>query len=316
MIFKTALSAWQACSELRRRRARYKDYTYGRQWDDIIIDNETGQLIKEGAVAERSGRIPITNNLIRQLVKTVVGRYRNVRRENQGKLKPELSHLYDVNRLDELDCRLLEEFLISGCAIQRITKECRREGKVETFVDNVCPADFFINSVQDPRCWDIQLIGMLHDMSMPEVIMKYAHGDRQRAAELRKIFTEATIIGTENCNIGGDTGKTDRPFFYSPTGRCRVIEVWTLESCETLRCHDTENGTYYECHVSNVEDIGKENALREEKKRSKINMKWCINTFWRCHIFSPDGKEIDNFVSPYKHGEHPFVVKLYPMIDG
>lgn len=316
MIFKTALSAWQACSELRRRRTRYKDYTYGRQWDDIITDSETGLPVKEGTVAERSGRIPITNNLIRQLVKTVVGRYRTVRRENQGKMKPEIQHLYDVNRLDELDCRLLEEFLISGCAIQRITRECRREGTVETFVDNVCPADFFINSVRDPRGWDIQLIGMLHDMSMPEVIMKYAHGDRNRAAELRKIFTEAALYSSENGNIGGDTGKEDSPFFYSPTGRCRVIEVWTLESCETLRCHDKERGTYYECHVSNLEDLEKQNALRAEKNRSGINVKWSVKTLWRCRIFSPDGKEIDNFVSPYPHGEHPFVVKLYPMIDG
>ncbi len=36
--------------------------------------------------------------------------------------------LREVNQLDELDARMLEEFLISGCAIQRVVYEKRFEG--------------------------------------------------------------------------------------------------------------------------------------------------------------------------------------------
>ncbi len=316
MIFNTAFKAWQSCDELRVRRNRYKSYTYGRQWDDIIVDRETGKRLREGTVAERSGRKPLTNNLIRQLVKTVVGRYRRLRDEKDEERTAFLSHLYEVNRLGELDCRLLEEFLISGCAIQKISRECRKEGLIETYVDNVSPNDFFINAVRDPRGWDIQLVGMLHDMSLPEVIMKYAHGDRDKAAEIRKIYGECFKSFSMENDLGGARNESDRPFYLSQTGRCRVIEVWTLESCEVLRCHDTKTGIYYECHSSLTDDLDKENELRDKNGEEKIEYQWNLKTLWRCRIFAPNGKEIDSFVSPYSHGEHPFVVKLYPLIDG
>ena len=147
----------------------------------------------EESIAMRTGRQPLTNNLIRKLVKTIIGRYRAIRNGANDEKSEELKELYRLNHLDELDCRLLEEFLISGCAIQRVTVECRREGKVETFVDNVSPGDFFINTVKDPRGWDVQLIGMLHDMSLAEVVMRYAHGDRKRAADIRKIYGECNL---------------------------------------------------------------------------------------------------------------------------
>ena len=125
-----------------------------------MIDCSTGKAVREGLIAERSGRKPITNNLIRQLVKTVVGKYRNMRDEKEVERSEYLSHLYSLNRLDELDCRLLEEFLISGCAIQRISRECRKDGVIETFVDNVCPNDFFINSINDPRGWVTDMVSI------------------------------------------------------------------------------------------------------------------------------------------------------------
>lgn len=316
MIFNTAYKSWQNCSELRQRRSRYKSYTYGRQWDDIVIDSSTGKAVREGLIAERSGRKPITNNLIRQLVKTVVGKYRNMRDEKEVERSEYLSHLYSLNRLDELDCRLLEEFLISGCAIQRISRECRKDGVIETFVDNVSPNDFFINSIKDPRGWDTELVGMLRDMSLPEVVMRYARGDRARAGEIRRIYGECFKNYSYETEFGTNDGGKSSEFFLSPTGRCRIVEVWTLESCEVLRCHDMKSGRYYECPVADEKLIAEENESRIKNAEPEIRTKWSVNTLWRCRIFAPNGVEIDIFLSPYRHGEHPFVVKLYPMIDG
>ncbi|MGN1173382.1 MAG: hypothetical protein ACI4SO_06300 [Muribaculaceae bacterium] len=315
MIFDIAYSAWENCRDLRARRKRNKDFTYGRQWGDVIYDPVTKGYMAEESIAMRTGRQPLTNNLIRKLVKTIIGRYRAIRNVASEEKSEELKELYRLNHLDELDCRLLEEFLISGCAIQRVTVECRREGKVETFVDNVSPGDFFINTVKDPRGWDVQLTGMLHDMSLAEVVMRYAHGDRKRAADIRKIYGECNMTYGVNEPLGmGDV--SDNEFFVSPTGRCRVIEVWTLESCETLRCHDYRTGEYYECPAAQESEINAENARRQEKGLKPIEVLWNITTEWRCRIYAPNGEEIDSFVSPYAHGNHPFVVKLYPLIDG
>ena len=74
-ILKSAYRAWSAAGDLRRRRARYKRYTYGDQWSDLVRDSR-GRLVTERDQLTASGKRPMINNLIRQLVKTIVGRYR------------------------------------------------------------------------------------------------------------------------------------------------------------------------------------------------------------------------------------------------
>ena len=75
-LLKSAYDTWLAADTLRRRRLRYKRFTYGDQWSDIVADN-AGGCCEERHLLIDSGRRPLTNNLIRQLVKTIVGRYRN-----------------------------------------------------------------------------------------------------------------------------------------------------------------------------------------------------------------------------------------------
>ena len=121
-MMNKALEAWTACAELRARRERYKRFTYGRQWDDPVRDPDTGKVTTEREVLSRDGRPPLTNNMIRQLVKCVVGRFRVYRQTSEEAIKADrhLARLHIDNELDELDSRLLEEFLISGAAVQRI----------------------------------------------------------------------------------------------------------------------------------------------------------------------------------------------------
>ena len=80
-VLALAYKAWQNGESLRNRRNRYKQYTYGQQWNDLVRD-EHGNLITEGELAVKDGKRPMTNNLIRQLVKCVVGRFRNSLYEN------------------------------------------------------------------------------------------------------------------------------------------------------------------------------------------------------------------------------------------
>jgi hypothetical protein len=75
-ILTAAYKSWRDASILRSKRNRHKLYTYGKQWEDPVIDGN-GNIMTEREFAIKSGKKPMTNNLIRQLVKCVVGRFRN-----------------------------------------------------------------------------------------------------------------------------------------------------------------------------------------------------------------------------------------------
>ena len=140
-MIDTAYRAWLAGARFRARRERYKRFTYGDQWSDIVEDAE-GRLMREDRLIRLSGKRPVTNNLIRQLVKNIVGRYRTRCAEAAVYAGPHIGKLAKRNALAELDSRLIEEYLISGCAIQRIVAEPRFRGDV-VWIDNVVPRAFF-----------------------------------------------------------------------------------------------------------------------------------------------------------------------------
>ncbi|MCM1483729.1 MAG: hypothetical protein NC043_05295 [Muribaculaceae bacterium] len=115
-VLDTAMEAWCAGAELRARRDRYKRYTYGHQWNDPVTSPD-GRVITEGELASESGRRPLTNNMIRQLIKCVTGNFRSRLHDSSLPMATPDSVPEEVaarNLLDELDCRMLEEFLISG----------------------------------------------------------------------------------------------------------------------------------------------------------------------------------------------------------
>ena len=51
-VLDAALKAWMSWGEIRRRRRRNKDFTYGRQWGDLVKD-DNGQWIAEGDLLAR-----------------------------------------------------------------------------------------------------------------------------------------------------------------------------------------------------------------------------------------------------------------------
>ncbi len=273
-----AREAWLAADGLRRRRDRQKRYTYGDQWSDSALETD-GYPLSEREVLARKGRRPMTNNLIRQLVKTVVGRYRSMAADGD---------LYDTspgslearNALPELDARMLEEFVISGCAIQRITAEHRPAGR-GVWIDNVSPEAFFVNDFRDPRGLDIDFIGMLHDMTLGEILNRFGRGRRDRCERLRRLYTSAAMAESyQPLPASGYVPSTD--FYRARVGRMRVIEVWQLAATPS----------------------------NDACGRHFMDMRW------RCTWLAPDGTVLGSSQSPYRHGSHPFAVKFYPLTDG
>lgn len=307
-ILQAAHQAWLSASKLRAQRLRNKRFTYGDQWIDTVV-NSQGQRVSEWEHYCSLEGSPITNNVLRQLVKTIVGRFRsryidppipdNSPQVATGKKSSGL--------LDELDSRALEDFLISGCCIQRVDRD-QQLFKIETKVTNVNLNRFFINAIHDPLARDCEIIGQIHDLSVAELMKRVAQGSRRKAAWLRRLYSENAIdrIADFTARIGADS-QSGIDFWHSRGNKCRAIEVWTLESHEVLVCHDSHTARAFLAPLSQLRDI---------KSNAHITYRWDIATTWHCRWFSPMGDVLCEYDSPYKHGKHPFVVKLYPLTDG
>ncbi len=277
-VLHAAYNAWMAAAPLRACRLRNKRYAYGDQWADVVRDAQ-GRWVTERAFYTRNGREPITNNLIRQLVKTIVGRFRaQVIDERPARLPDKLKSIHETNRLDELDSRALEEFVISGCCVQRV-HTLPGEAAV---VENVGLSRFFVNAMTDVRGRDCELVGQLHDMSLARLLQQLQCTSRRQASWVRRLYSDHADERTAQMAtaLGADV-QTGTDFWYSRTGKCRAIEVWTLDS-------------------------------REQMSRGT----WTVTMVWHCRWFTPMGDLLAEYDSPWPHRSHPFVVKMYPLIDG
>lgn len=272
-----ARSLWTVRSALTRKRERLKQFTYGDQWRDTVRDYN-GVAVPERELLARDGMRPLTNNLIRRLVKTIVGRYRDVA-ETSGWYDTAPGSRDSAGLHDELDSRLLEEFLISGQAIQRVGDDNPLMHYLPT-VENVAPDVFFVNDFRDPRGYDVDVVGMLHDMSPGEMIMRFGTSPGMKAgieAIIGRAEAESADYGSRLSKAGD---AQSRPSFgRARQGRVRIIELWTRE--------------YFAGSNSSVAGL-----------------------VWRCRWLTPDGYVIADYRSPWRHGRHPFIFKFYPLIDG
>lgn len=271
-----AYEAWLAASQFRADRDRQKRYTYGDQWIDKV-DDHTGNLVSEHELLLREGRRPLTNNLLRRMVKTIVGLYRR-RAAASDTYDADPAGMHALNYAAELDARMLEEFVISGCAVQRVYDE-NRLGHYGVWVDNVDPRRFFCSNFNDPRGFDIDLVGMLHDMTLPQLFNRFGRGSHEKATRFAALV--GSDAGSNAESLLGLTSPGSVEFFSARPGTARVVEVWEL--------------------------VGRPSTVRG---RMRMDMKWL------CRWIAADGTLLDEHYSPFAHRSHPFVVKLYPLIDG
>ncbi len=309
-LLSAAYDAWSAMSALRQRRSRCMRFTFGSQWDDIV-QTPTGPMTAE-QFAVTSGRRPLTNNLLRRLVKSVIGRFR-YSRPAPDTLPDDLRHVYEENNLDELDCRSLEEFLISGCVIQRVApgRSLRGSG---IRVDAVSPDSFFATPVADPRGWDTEIVGMIHDWSLAETVIRLAGDDMRLAADIRSHYARLQQPGADCI---ATSLSADYSFFHpSDPRRCRVIEVWSLEASEIIECRDPLSSSIYTVPVSGLKRIEAINRKRAADRRKPIRYKWVPRTEWLCRWFAPDGTVLLSHSADATGGSHPFHFRFYPLLDG
>ena len=324
--------------QYRKDRARCKNYTYGKQWNDIITVD--GKQMTEEEYIKMQGSIPLKTNLIRRLVRNVIGLWRSQDKEptcvardrKEMKLGETLSTLlqynWKVNRNSEVNARTMEEFLISGLAIQR--KVCMwKNERYDCYTLPVQPDAFFINTdMKDYRGWDTNFIGEVYDMDIMTACSLYAKKPEDYT-KLREIYKNCHDRGylTEYCGRFGYHDQRNIDFlFTADPNMCRVIEIWRKEYKERYRCHDYNTGKFFKIEVEDYEtmvsSVNKQRLIDAkqfgipEDEVPLIKAEWFIDDYWYYYIMAPTGEVLDEGESPYQHKSHPYVFKAYPFIDG
>lgn len=315
-VLTQAKNTWEAMAPLRQRRERYLRFTYGRQWDDPVVDPVTGRTVTERQLLAKDGRTPLTNNLLRQLVKSIVGRFRSVGADITA-FEPEtavvgIAGARQPDTLTEKDARLLEEFLISSMAVQRVGTDEYSRNKYLPVVENISPAQFFVNAFRDPCGSDITLVGAIHRMQPEEVVMRWGGSRRQVAMSLLeqlKALAEGSGATDDWPGVADEFGAAQG------AGLVGVVEAWRLEPFESYRVHDPEAATFGTVAVSEAEKLRAENRRRRKAGRPLLIMRWQLTRRWVGRWYLPDGTLLDT-VRDTGTVTHPFVVKFYPLVDG
>ena len=337
-VLMEAQQFWDNMSRFRKDRERNKRYCYGDQWGDII--HVDGQDMTEEEYIKSQGNVPLKNNLIRRLVKNVLGVYRSQSKEpictardrDEQKLGETMTTILQcnmqMNRMSEVYARTMEEYLISGFVVHRKWYGWRND-KLDCWTDYVQPNNFFIdNNMRDFRGWDCSCLGEVHDISFEQLCQQFAHSpeDYNRLAAIYATARNRGALITQ-CERFGYSRLQNYDFLFTndPT-RCRVIEVWRKESKPRYRCHDYNNGDVYKIDVEDygvmVADVNASRLQRgleagmQKEDIPLIKAEWFMDDYWYYYYLTPFGDILDEGESPYEHKSHPYVFKAYPFIDG
>lgn len=337
-ILMEAQGYWSNMDRFRRERERNKNYTFGKQWNDIICVD--GKQMTEEEYIKEQGNIPLINNHIHRLVKQFLGVYRSQAKEptcfardrEEQKLGETMSTVLQynmqLNQMQELNARTMEEYLISGLAVHRKWYGWR-DDMLDCWTDYVNPKNFFIdNNMRDFRGLDVSMVGEVHDVSFETLCGCFAESpaDVKRFREIYSMAHNRGVLRTFGEQFGYSRLENIDFLFTSDPTRCRVIEVWRKETKPRYRCHDYNNGDVYKIDIEDyeemVEAVNNERIERgvaqgmPEDEIPLIKATWFMDNYWYFYYLSPFGDILREGETPYEHKSHPYVFKAYPFIDG
>lgn len=274
----------------RSERARCKRYVYGRQWDDMILAD--GKKISEEQFICRQGQVPLKNNILRRILRNVVGLYHarykvpQLSSKDSGIKGEELREInfrrrqwFQQNHMEELAPRLLEEFLISGMAVAKVEYEK---------IIPVTPDNFFFHSDgYDPRGDDLDLIGEVHHVGFNTLLEKFC----ETADDYRRV---AAIY-----HASDTTG-----------GSCRIIEVWHKEVELFGILHNEADATL---NIGRMQEIMSALKADGDANESACRIRSIVRSGWRRLWFAENGALLRQCGL---RESHPYVFKAYPFLDG
>lgn len=331
---------YDSLQDFRKNRERCKNYYFGDQLSDKVPDPLGCGFVSEENLMRRQGITPMSLNIIRKAVKAVLGVYCQsnfeplaiARDRDEQKLGEMMSvameYVYQNQNLPEINTRGCEEFLLSAMPGFRVGFDINQERK---------SSDVVVSLIDDNRIGfdpnttgqyfeNISCIGYLHDMSIGEVLAKFAHSPVE-TTQIRQIYKDCEMQYTVTGQTFSKDKRRSQIDFYRPlqSEQCRVIEIWTKEQFDSFYCHDTAKGEQY--FVSTIEE---QNIITENNRRilemvqaggtaedaALIDYEYRIEEKWVVRYLTPTGYVLLQEETPYAHGSHPFVIGAFPLVDG
>lgn len=334
-------SCWNSLDEARRKMRRSLMYSYGDQWGDYVTDPDTLARITEGELIKKNGKVPLKNNMIAPILSNIDGQLRQnlmrpvcvARDQSEARVGEMMSiaieYVHDINEVEELDADSMRMLLNGGMTAQRIEFGVNpSKDKRDVWIHSVNPSRLFFNTnLEDVRMWDVTCVGELLDLPLEDVLAHFGTTPekKQRIKEIYGSLSPSVYGGSRA--MQGEESRNLSFYIASHSWLCRVILGWKLESRDAYRWNDTRNGSwgYMPYNDESKKEIEAENERRraESGKKSRsdddlllVEYEFATERYWYYRYMTPFGDILQEGRSPYWHGEHNYVLHLYPLVQG
>jgi len=333
----------------RNQADRSARYYKGEQWGDPVeIKDCFGctKTITEEEYIKSQGRPALKHNLIRPIVRNVLGQFRNspyksiVYSSDEGgqlaadQMSVKLNDVLSFNDVTERDAREYESFLVTGAAIY--TTGYAYSDTLRQPMPYFASIDYhryFQNpDAVDVAGKDVHFCGDFIDIPLDAVKECYAHNREQEAA-LESIYHHESHILPVMYDSFVQANPAAKSFLGTANdGNCRVVRVCRMEGFWDLTVHDYADASYDT--YSTREFPNKEAEIEEEIRRRKamaaqmgvdyddpasqlkiVYEKKYVRR-WVYYHLSPWGHILWQAENPYSHNGSCYIAKFYPLFQG
>ena len=340
-FLRECAACWNALDEARRKMRRSLMYSYGDQWGDYVTDPDTLSPITEGDLIKKNGKVPLKNNMIAPILSNIDGQLRQnlmrpvcvARDQSENRVGEMMSiaieYVHDINEMEEVDADSMRMLLNGGMIAQRVEYGVNPTNeKRDVWVYPVNPSRLFFNTnMEDVRMWDLTCIGELFDLPLDALLSHFGTTPEKKRRIMDIYGTVQGAVHGGNRAMQGDESKNLS--FYSPSRSdlCRVVLGWKLESRDAYRWSDSARGSWG--YMPYDEESRKELDAENERRRKEgdasgksedelllVDYTYATERYWYYRFMTPYGDVLQEGRSPYWHGEHNYVLHLYPMVQG
>ncbi len=324
---------WEARSPFRRERHEAVLQYRSRQFEETV-ELPGGEQVKAREYIERQGRMAVAMNLVQNVVNSVEGQFRQnasdrlafaVGREDEGAARMINAARHAARRYNDADVLEADQFkehILSGASgFKQSFEWAPRLNRHEVVEHDLDQFRLFYNlDLADRRMKGLRRIGELHDITLHDVIARFAPSEREAKALREEYGQRRQQPSGLATGYGMDQYRAQD--FYAPAdpGLCRVIEVWCPKYSWVRTGLDPlfeviEEG-YGEVSLPDNEIARIQNTRRERGLPLLELDAPRYEPHWHYYFLTPRGTPLDSGPTPFAHGGHPYTLSMAMLVDG
>ncbi len=234
-----------------------------------------------------------------------------------------------LNGMKELMISQMEELMHGGVAV--VCEEWgMNRGLRDSYTYSINPDYFFFESkMNDPRMWDVGLIGEIRDYKIGELVSKLQHTgiDYDRLKQIYGIHASQASFFSSDAQLTSRHENMD--FYHAPAeSLCRTYHVWTYQHRLLYRCVDRmdHERPVFKIKPDDLKAVKEENRRRQKRQKRRntcgqdemcrIEYEPTYEPVWHFTLLAPDATVLQEYDSPYAHAEHPYIMTAYHFVNG